>query len=237
MAGNWFKFYRKTFDNPWMCYPDVFTVWMHLLCYVAYEETDVIFKGKRETLKPGQGVFTISGIAEKWHISKSKVQRILNLLKNEKQIDTQGTNRNTLITVINWNKYQSNDTPNDTQPIRNRYASDTPVIFLPIKAKNLRSKEVKNIPKVKYAEFVSMTEADHQKLIETYGEADTQELIEILDNYKGSKGKTYKNDYRAILSWVVKALTERRAKSGMARGPKKDDTAPCPDAMYGATVV
>ena len=58
--------------------------------------------------------------------------------------------------------------------------------------------------KIKYAEFVSMTEAEYQKLVEMYGERAVREMINILDNYKGAKGKRYKSDYRAILSWVVK---------------------------------
>ena len=63
-------------------------------------------------------------------------------------------------------------------------------------------KKVKEI-KTKYAEFVSMTESEYQKLINEYGDVRTKRMIEILDNYKGSKGKTYKSDYRAILNWVV----------------------------------
>lgn len=30
------------------------------------------------------------------------------------------------------------------------------------------------------------------------------------DNYKGSKGKTYKSDYRAILSWVADKVTKEQ---------------------------
>jgi hypothetical protein len=60
--------------------------------------------------------------------------------------------------------------------------------------------------KVKYAEFVSMTEREYQRLVEDYGEPAVLKFIEILDNYKGSKGKTYKNDYRAILSWVIEKV-------------------------------
>ena len=43
-------------------------------------------------------------------------------------------------------------------------------------------------PKVQWAEFVSMTNAEHQKLLDTHGPADTERLIEILDNYKGATG-------------------------------------------------
>lgn len=70
------------------------------------------------------------------------------------------------------------------------------------------------VPKIKYAEFVSMTEEEYGKLIEKYGEAKTKRAIEILDNYKGSKGKTYKNDYRAILSWVIERTEEEFSKRG-----------------------
>ncbi len=59
------------------------------------------------------------------------------------------------------------------------------------------------VPKVEYAEFVSMTEEEHQKLIDQYGPEMTARFIEELDNYKGSSGKMYKSDYRAILKPCV----------------------------------
>ena len=67
---------------------------------------------------------------------------------------------------------------------------------------------------VQWAENVTMTNDEHDKLLDAYGPADTARLIEILDNYKGSTGKRYKSDYRAILSWVVDRLEEDRRKAG-----------------------
>ena len=48
-----------------------------------------------------------------------------------------------------------------------------------------------------------MTNAEYEKLVSTYSKEFVDQCINILDNYKGSKGKEYKSDYRAILSWVV----------------------------------
>ena len=73
-------------------------------------------------------------------------------------------------------------------------------------------------PKVQWAEFVSMTNAEHDKLVSTYGAADTARMIEILDNYKGQNGKKYKSDYRAILNWVVDRLKEEKGKEVNAHG-------------------
>jgi hypothetical protein len=67
-------------------------------------------------------------------------------------------------------------------------------------------------PKVQCAENVSMTNAEYQQLLDTHGPADTKRLVEILDNYKGSTGKKYKSDYRAILSWCVDKLNEEKSR-------------------------
>lgn len=72
--------------------------------------------------------------------------------------------------------------------------------------------------KIKYAEFVSMTEEEHQKLIDEHGEEKVKRMIEILDNYKGANGKKYKSDYRAILTWVVKRVEEELCKRGHDNG-------------------
>lgn len=74
-----------------------------------------------------------------------------------------------------------------------------------------RAKEAKE-PKVQWAENVTMTNSEHEKLLAAHGPADTERLIEILDNYKGATGKKYASDYRAILSWVVDRLNEERGR-------------------------
>lgn len=67
-----------------------------------------------------------------------------------------------------------------------------------------------------YAEFVSMTESEYQKLISQYGEEKVKEMITVLDNYKGANGKKYKSDYRAILNWVADKVMNK--KGGFANG-------------------
>ena len=73
--------------------------------------------------------------------------------------------------------------------------------------KNVRNKkeEIKE-EKIHFADFVAMTNAEYEKLVSTYGKNFADQCIEILDNYKGSSGKKYKSDYRAILTWVVDKL-------------------------------
>ena len=62
--------------------------------------------------------------------------------------------------------------------------------------------------KTKRAEFVSLTDEEYEKDM-------TARMIEVLDNYKGQSGKTYKSDYRAILNWVVGRVKEEQSKGGV----------------------
>lgn len=70
------------------------------------------------------------------------------------------------------------------------------------KAKESKSADTK----VKYAEYVTMEQSEYETLCNQYGRICADKAIEELDNYKGSSGKAYKSDYRAILSWVIDKL-------------------------------
>lgn len=64
--------------------------------------------------------------------------------------------------------------------------------------------------KTVYREFVTLTPKEYDDLVVAYGKDQTEGMLDILDNYKGANGKTYKSDYRAILNWVVTRWNEKQ---------------------------
>jgi hypothetical protein len=66
--------------------------------------------------------------------------------------------------------------------------------------------------KEKVRDFVTLTPSEIEKLILEFGEEAYEWMINKLNSFKGSKGKTYKSDYLAIHSWVVKAYGEEKEK-------------------------
>jgi len=85
------------------------------------------------------------------------------------------------------------------------------------KRKSTKSKqfETPTVQKHQYAEFVTMTNDEYQSLVDNEHlgtQTAVNRCIEILDNYKGSNGKKYKNDYRAILTWVIDRYEEEQRK-------------------------
>lgn len=75
-------------------------------------------------------------------------------------------------------------------------------------------KKADKAKKYKYGEFVTLTRDEYAKLCAEYSEDGAKRMIEILDNYKGSKGRKYKSDYRAILNWVVDRYNEEMYRHG-----------------------
>ena len=95
-------------DNPIICKDaEHYAVWGYLLHHaINVNEIDVMFGGKRTTLRRGQLIIKRKTIADFFHISESKVYRILNLFEAEHQIEQETTCKGTLVTVCNWSNYQ-----------------------------------------------------------------------------------------------------------------------------------
>lgn len=66
--------------------------------------------------------------------------------------------------------------------------------------------------KIKFAEFVALTNQEHETLISEYGADVVAWCINKLNNYKGSSGKKYKSDYLTIRGWVIDSYYEEQRK-------------------------
>ena len=133
-------------------------------------------------------------------------QDINDLSENEKiNKDKQGLSK------INTDKLNENENENENEFLKEKGNT----VVLPQKKKTQEPPLPKIVKpeKADYAEYVSMTNAEYAALVERYGEQAAREMIDILDNYKGSNGRKYKSDYRAILSWVAGRWEEQQAKT------------------------
>lgn len=72
--------------------------------------------------------------------------------------------------------------------------------------------------KQKFLDFVVLTGEEHAKLIEKFGEAETAQRIERLNNGIGSKGYKYKSHYHTILSWAHKDEKEKPTRRSEPKG-------------------
>lgn len=116
MQNGYVKIYRKLLDNPIITKDaDYLAVWVYLLLNATHKEIDALFKGKRITLQPGQLITGSKAISRKLKINYVKVFRIISEYESEHQIEKQKSNKNTLISIVNWQDYQVNEKQNEIQ--------------------------------------------------------------------------------------------------------------------------
>lgn len=137
----WIKLHRSIWANPVVTKDnDYLAVWIYLLTNVVWDDTDVIFNNTRTTLKPGQLTTGRKFIAEKLHISESKVQRILNAFESEHQIEQVTDHKCRLISIVSWDKYQTSEQVNE-QVVNKWRTSSEQVVNTNKEYKNIRNKE------------------------------------------------------------------------------------------------
>lgn len=175
----WIKLHRKVLENPIVCKDsDHLAVWAYLLLNATHKEYQTIFKGEKITLQPGQLITGRKTISEKLKISESKVKRILFAFESDQQIARERSNKNSLISILNWEKYQVTDQHDDQQVTSNRPASDQQVTT------NKNVKNDKNEKKNRYGETVYLTDEQYKRLIEDYGKEEIEYWIARLDEWQ-----------------------------------------------------
>lgn len=116
MGKGWIKLYRQSEENPlYFSEPfDRWHAWQDLLLIVNHERKQFISKGQLITLEPGQTVTSDRILAQRWHWSREKVRRFLKLLNDTSMCTIKRTTNGTILTVINWAKFQGTQTTDET---------------------------------------------------------------------------------------------------------------------------
>lgn len=213
------KLYRQILDNPVVCKDsDHIATWVFLLSRATYKNCPAIFNGKKIILNPGQLITGRKKISEKFSISESKVQRILHLFEKEHQIEQQTCNKNRLITIVEWHKYQSTEQQAEQQP-NNKRTTTEQQLNTNKKDKN-KEKEKKDI----YGEYgnVRLSAEDMEKLTKEFP-TDWRDRIERLSEYMASTGRTYKSHLATIRAWSRK---EKHDNAGKDTGTEKPQEKP-----------
>lgn len=87
-----------------------FEAWIDLVLLANYEDSKVMIDGQMKTVHRGQHLTSIRKLCERWRWSNTKVVAFLDLLEKEGMIVRESDNKKTLITLVNYEKYQNETT-------------------------------------------------------------------------------------------------------------------------------
>ena len=83
------------------------SAWIDLLLSANHENKKVMFDGKPIIVNRGDKLTSILALADRWHWSRHKVSNFLNVLESEQMIVQKRDNKKTLITIVNYEVYQT----------------------------------------------------------------------------------------------------------------------------------
>jgi uncharacterized phage protein (TIGR02220 family) len=110
----WLKLHRELIDKPiWIeSTPEQKTIFITLLMMANHKENEWEWQGERYIVKPGQFITSLDSIVKKsgHGISIQNARTALKRFEKYGFLTNQSTNKNRLITIVNWGLYQdSND--------------------------------------------------------------------------------------------------------------------------------
>lgn len=100
--GNWIKLFSKFIDWEW--YKDSNTMRLFIHCLLKANWKDGKFQGI--DIPRGSFVTGRKQLAEELGISEQSIRTSINKLKSTNEITTKSTNKFTIITIVNYGKYQ-----------------------------------------------------------------------------------------------------------------------------------
>ena len=114
MAG-WIKISRDIV-NHWLWQDKPFSrgqAWIDLLLMAAWKDRIFMVRGIRVEQRRGDVCLSVREMCERWHWSNGKAIRFLNELETAQQITQQKSNVINRISIVNYDKYQVDNTTND----------------------------------------------------------------------------------------------------------------------------
>ena len=114
MERGYVKLWRKALDSGLLQNGPAWQLCGYLLLKASHKSRKSIFGGVVCELQAGEAVFGRSKAANDLCLSEQQIRTALNLLKKMEIVTTRATNKFTVISFVNWDKYQ------DEQPASNQ---------------------------------------------------------------------------------------------------------------------
>lgn len=112
----WIKLYRQFINWEWYQDSKTKSLFIHLLLLANHEEN----KWQGNTIKRGQLITSLSHLAKDTGMTVQNVRTSLKKLKSTQEITYTSTSKYTLVSIVNYDKFQSEDiklTNNSTQSL------------------------------------------------------------------------------------------------------------------------
>lgn len=220
MAG-WIKIHRKLQDWGWYSDSHMVHLFIHLLLEANHEDRN--WKG--QLVKRGQLIFGRKAISETLGISEQTVRTCMERLKSTSEITSQSTNRFSLVTIVNYEDYQSNEdlpTSKSTNNLTYNQPTTNQQLTTPKEYKNIKNNDTMSGRAQRFVDFVNQKLGRKYQLTPKVKSAFTQriqkyeppELVTVVNSVIGSTHHIETGFKYCTPEFLLREETIERYKNG-----------------------
>jgi len=136
MNNGWIKLHRDMLQWEWYDDHNTKILFLHLLLKASH----ISKKWRGITIQPGELRTTRVDLVKETGLSEQQVRTSLDKLKSTHEITSKSTNKNTVISINNWNNHQQDNQQTTTRATNEQPTDNQPTSYL---------KNVKNVKNVK----------------------------------------------------------------------------------------
>ena len=115
MAQGWISLNRELMNHwVWDCEFSAGQAWVDLLLYANHSHAKLMIKGQLIEVNRGQQARSELTLSKAWKWSRNKVRRFLKNLEKDGMIELKSGHLTTVITICNYDSFQSNDATVET---------------------------------------------------------------------------------------------------------------------------
>jgi hypothetical protein len=217
MADGWIKLHRKIIEtNGYFSEPFCRNMaWVDLLLLANHDTDYFRCRGVKVEVLRGQCGYSEPTLAKRWKWSKGKVRRFLNDLKNDSRIVLQKNNVTTLISITNYDTYQTSDTANGTA---NGPQTDP--------NKNVKNDKKKNIGAEAPPSYKQLTEKDFYDSIAKFKDQYPKDMLRSFYDYWREPSAAGKMRFQLEKTWSLNLRLKRWQSNGFDDKKKTEKPAP-----------
>lgn len=220
----WISVHRKIQEKSWYRDSEYVHVWLHLLLNANHTDKKMWVNGREIELKRGQLITSRKSISEKTGVQQQKCYRILKRYESEHQIEQQTTNKYTVITIVNYDKYQNCEHQIE-QKVNNKRTTDEQQMNTNNNINNVNNDNKLKEKINKKEKFVKPTLEEIKKYIQEKNlKVDAERFIDYYESNGWYVGKNRMKDWKATLrnwsrrqggvdkpDWFKKDISEDKA--------------------------
>lgn len=221
------KLYRQITDTPVWADSDKLKLWLMCLMKATHDEKTQVVDNQIIELKAGQFITGRSALSDDFNHDVKKDRRVdgltlfrwLSLFEKMEMLNIKKTNKYSLITVLNWDKYQGQRTSNEQQ-LNNKRTSNEQQLNTNKNDKNVKNDknekkedicyqqiaDMYNNTCVSFPRLTKLSDARKKAIkarLKTYTADDLQKAFSLAEQSDFLKGANNRN-WSATFDWMLK---------------------------------